>query len=306
MKTDKRLMVLFILCMAVSFAAYCPDVLAAGKLRVSVTAFKNKVKHVYGGRNIGKGMAEMLTTELARTGRFIVLERIAIGDVVGEQALGQSGLVRQESAARSGQMLGAQVIIRGAVTEFSDAASGVGGGVQIKRFGMSGQSKNAHVGVDVRVIDAATGQVIASTYASAKARSAGGRVSYASPNFQIGGGMFSSTPLGQATRSAIADAVSFITASLARQDLAPKLRIVKVDGSRIYVNGGRDAGLYRGAQLFVYSEGESLIDPETGMNLGSSDEQTGIIEIETVKEKFSIGYPVTGRRFRRGDLLKTR
>ena len=306
MRTSYRIFFLFTVCTALLFAGFSSNVLAAGKLRVSVTAFENKVKYVYGGWNLGKGMAEMLTTELARTGQFIVLERMAIGDVVQEQALGQSGLVRQESAVRSGHMLGAQIIIRGAVTEFSDAASGVGGGVQIKRFGMSGRTKNAHVGIDVRVIDAATGQVLASTYASAKAKSAGGRVSYASPNFQVGGGMFSSTPLGQATRGAIADAVSFISASLTRQGIAPKLRIVKVDGGRIYVNAGRDAGIYPGTQLFVYSEGESLIDPETGLNLGSSDEQTGIIEIETVKEKFSIAFPVTGRRFRRGDLLKTR
>jgi len=290
--------------MAVLFTAFCSNVLAAEKIRVSVSAFENKVMHVHRGWNLGEGMAEMLTTELSRTGRFMVLERLAIGDVIEEQSLGQSGLVRPESAARTGQIIGAQVIIRGAITEFSDSASGVGGGARIKGFGISGKSENAYVGIDVRVINASTGQIMASTHAAREAASGGGRVSYTNRNFQIGGGGFSSTPLGKATRAAISDAVSFISRTMAKYDLRPKLRIVKVDGSRIYINAGHNMGLAPGGRLYVYSEGESLIDPETGLDLGSSEEQTGLIEITTVREKFSIATPVSGHGFQRGYLLK--
>jgi len=295
---------MFLLIAAIFYASPPHTAWAAGKIRIAVSAFENKVHNVHEGWDLGEGMAEMLTTELTRTGRFMVLERSTLGDVIEEQSLGQSGLMRPESAARSGQIIGAQVIIRGAITEFSDSASGVGGGVHIKGFGISGKRENAYVGIDVRVINARTGQIMASAHAAREAASGGGKVSYATRNFQIGGGGFSSTPLGIATRAAISDAVSFITKTMAKYDLTPKLRIVKVAGSRIYINAGRDMGMAPGVRLNVYSEGESLIDPETGLDLGSSEEQIGLIEITTVKEKFSIATPVSGHGFQRGDLLK--
>src|SRR5262245_9532376 len=95
------------------------DAAAQAKTRIAVTAFENKVKMPLPDSSwkIGEGLAEMLTTELVKTGQFIVVERQGLSDVVGEQALGQSGLVRGETAARTGQMLGAQIVVRGAVTE---------------------------------------------------------------------------------------------------------------------------------------------------------------------------------------------
>ena len=91
---------------------------AQGKIRIAVTAFENKVKTPIPDSSwkIGEGLAEMLTSELAKTGQFIVVERQALGDIVKEQELGQSGLIRGESATRTGQVLGAQIVVRGART----------------------------------------------------------------------------------------------------------------------------------------------------------------------------------------------
>ena len=137
---------------------------AQAKTRIAVTAFENKVKSQWWDPSwkIGEGLAEMLTGELVKTGQFIVVERQALGDVVGEQALGQSGLVRGESAARPGQLLGAQVVVRGAVTEFESRASGGSIGVRGERSAIDLQAENAHVAIDLRLIDTSSGQVIAS------------------------------------------------------------------------------------------------------------------------------------------------
>jgi curli biogenesis system outer membrane secretion channel CsgG len=74
--------------------------LVQGKLRLAVMAFENKVRMPWWDASwrIGEGLAEMLTTELMRIGRFIVVERQGLGDVVREQELGQSGLMRRETA----------------------------------------------------------------------------------------------------------------------------------------------------------------------------------------------------------------
>src|SRR4030042_4602445 len=94
------------------------------KKRIAVTKFENKVRGVYGNWRLGDGFGEMLTTELMNTGRFIVVERQALQDIVGAQELGQTGLVKQELAAKGGDLLGAQIIVRGVVSEFDMAESG--------------------------------------------------------------------------------------------------------------------------------------------------------------------------------------
>jgi curli biogenesis system outer membrane secretion channel CsgG len=283
-----------------------PPATADARLRVAVTAFENKVEGIFGNWQLGEGMAEMLATELFRSGQFIVLERTAMDDILREQELGQSGLVRAETATRTGQMLGAQVIVRGAVTEFSDAASGYGGDFAYDHLGLGGKVEKAHVGIDLRLIDAGTGQVIASHHVAREAQSMGGKINYNNRDLQIGAAGFRKTPLGTATRAAIAEAVAFISrsAQVDSPGTPGGLKIIKFDGRKIYINGGLNRGIAVGDRYSVYSEGEALIDPDTGMQLGSTDEVIGAIEIAEVKEKYAIAYPVSGSGFKRGDVLK--
>lgn len=78
--------------------------------------------------DFGTGLTEMLTTALIDSKRFVVLERSALQDIQSEQQLGASGGVNPNSAPKTGQLLGAQALIRGAVTEYSFEESSVGAG----------------------------------------------------------------------------------------------------------------------------------------------------------------------------------
>jgi len=80
----------------------------------------------YGGYDLGGGLAAQLATELVKTGRFIVVERIALAGVLREQELAATKLVSRETAAQLGQVLGAQLLVRGSVTEFEAKAGGGG------------------------------------------------------------------------------------------------------------------------------------------------------------------------------------
>jgi curli biogenesis system outer membrane secretion channel CsgG len=286
------------------------DALAQAKTRIAVTAFENKVKTPLPDPSwkIGEGLAEMLTTELVRTGQFIVVERQALGDVVGEQALGQSGLVRRETAAQSGQILGAQVVVRGAVTEFEENASGGGAGIEGRRFAIEGRAENAHVAIDLRLIDTSSGQVIASQNVSKIAPGAGGAFAVRGRRVLFGGDAFYQTPIGQATRAAMQEAVQFIVSrSPAGAAAAPSFAIVKVEAGTAYINAGANADVRVGDVFQVYSRGEDLIDPETGLKLGASERLIGSIEVSEVQEKFSIG-TIRGApgTMKRGDRVKAR
>lgn len=272
------------------------------KKRIAVTKFENKVTGVYGNWRLGDGFSEMLTTELMKTGQFVVVERQALQDVLGEQELGQSGVVRKETAAKVGQVLGAQIIVRGVVSEFTLNESGGGGGIGIAGFRIGGKSSNAHVAVDIRLVDTTTGQVLQSHNAVGKAESSGVSVGVARGDVDFGADAFKNTPLGQATRQAIRDAVQFIILNMGKMPFSAK--VIKVEGNKVYINAGSQMNIKRGFKFYAYSVGEDLIDPDTGLKLGADEKLLGTVEVRDVQEKYSIGFLASGTGLKKGDVLK--
>lgn len=272
------------------------------KKRIAVTKFENKVTGVYGNWRLGDGFAEMLITELMRTGQFVVVERQALQDVLGEQELGQSGAVRKETASKVGQILGAQIIVRGVVSEFTLNESGTGGGLGIAGFRVGGRSSNAHVAVDIRLVDTTTGQVLQSHSAVGKAESSGVSVGVSRGDVDFGADTFKSTPLGQATREAIQDAVRFIIANMESMPFSAK--VVKVEGNKVYINAGSLMNIRNGTRFYAYSVGEDIVDPDTGLKLGADEKLIGTVEVREVQDKFSTGFLQSGSGLKRGDVLK--
>ncbi|MGZ5498714.1 MAG: CsgG/HfaB family protein [Candidatus Aminicenantales bacterium] len=128
--------------------------------------------------DIGDGMAEMLVTALVETGKFKVLERQQIHDVLGEQDLGDSGRVDPATAAKIGKILGARYLIYGTVNEFEYSKAGGGGGVRIGGLRVGASEAKARVGMDVRIVDAVSSEILFSTRSIADANRTGFKVGY--------------------------------------------------------------------------------------------------------------------------------
>jgi tetratricopeptide (TPR) repeat protein len=62
---------------------------------------------------LGKGLAEMLITDLSQIKSLRLLERIRIQSLFDEMKLGQTGLVDESSAAKFGKLLSAGRVVRG-------------------------------------------------------------------------------------------------------------------------------------------------------------------------------------------------
>ena len=272
------------------------------KKRIAVTKFENKVKGTYGSWNIGDAMAEMLTTELIKTDRFVVVERQALQDVVGEQELGQTGLVRKETASKVGQILGAQIIVRGVVSEFEENESGVGGGISFRGIRLGGKGSNALVAVDIRLIDTATGQVLQSHNASGKASSTSVGLGLTRGDVDFASEAFRNAPIGQATRQAIQEAIRFIIARMEKVPFAAK--VVKAEGNRIFINAGSSMNIREGDRFNAYTVGEEFVDPDTGLSLGADEKFAGTVDVTEVLEKYSIGVSSANTTLRRGDILR--
>ena len=191
------------------------------KARVAVSRFTDKTGKGWWTGAIGDGMAEMLTTALFHSNRYIVLERQTVSDVLKEQDLGQAGRIKKGTEAQVGEIEGAELLIAGAVTEFEGAASGGGGGLggvggTAGRIlgGIAGGIKKAHMAIDVRVIDAKTSRIVAATSVEGEATdfSLGGALGGYGGGGALGGalGGWSKTPTEKALRICIQEAVKFI------------------------------------------------------------------------------------------------
>src|SRR5919204_1762958 len=144
------------------------------KKRIAVAKFdaNGAFLSAYGGWDIGGGLAAQLATALAASGQFIVVERAELSSVLREQELGLQKIVSKDTAAQPGQMLGAQLLVRGSVTEFEQRAGGgglrVGVGTGVLGGTIGAQTTTGVVGIDLRLIDTTTGQVVQSLRAEAK------------------------------------------------------------------------------------------------------------------------------------------
>lgn len=189
------------------------------KARIAVNRFTDKTGGGWYSSDIGDGMADQLTTALFNSNRFIVLERQTLGSVLQEQDLGASGRVKEETAAPIGEIEGAELLVVAAVTEFQEHASGGGG--TIGGFGggvlgaLSGGVENAHMAIDLRLIDTKTSRIVAATSVEGKATDVnlGGALGGYFGGGALGGALsgYKNTPTGKAIRQCIEEAVRFIT-----------------------------------------------------------------------------------------------
>jgi curli biogenesis system outer membrane secretion channel CsgG len=194
------------------------------KARLAVNRFTDKTGKGWWTGAIGDGMADMLATALFHSNRYIVLERQTLGDVLKEQDLATAGRIKKGTEAPVGEIEGAELLITGAVTEFEGAQSGVGGGIgglggafgTAGRIlgGIAGGIKNAHMAIDVRVVDTRTSRIVAATSVEGKATdfALGGALAGAGGGGALGGalGGWSKTPTEKALRICIQEAVKFI------------------------------------------------------------------------------------------------
>jgi curli biogenesis system outer membrane secretion channel CsgG len=171
------------------------------KKRIAVTAFEFKAAR--GSQDVGRGLSDMLSDALFNSNRFIVLERENIKEVIQEQDFGASGRVKRDTAAPIGELEGAQLIIRGSVTEFEPNCK-AGSAL----FIVSG--KQACVTVNLRIVDAKTGRIVNATTVEGRSGNVGVGLVFATNPLPIGLGGYSKTPMESAMRHMIETAVQHI------------------------------------------------------------------------------------------------
>lgn len=278
------------------------------KMRVAVAKFgaTDRFASVYGGWDIGGGLAAQLVTELINTNRVVVVERAILSKVLMEQELGESRLLSPMTKSPAGHLLGVDYLIVGEVTEFDERQMGAGMAAGFFGAKLSGEINAAHVGIDMRLVDTRTGEILYSHRAQGKAweKAAGGRINYKILDF--GGEAFHKTPLGMATRRAIGDAAEFILGVIDKQveNYSWLGLVIESDGGSLYFNAGSDKNISLGDRLKVSTVKKVLTDPETNQIIGLIESELGLAEATQVDRRFSRARLIGSFNPRQGDIVR--
>jgi len=271
-------------------ADYSKYQLVGPRKRIFVSAFENKT--TYGQNRLGEGISDVLTTELAKTNMFIVLEREKLDAILKEHQLASTELITEQSAPKFGQLLGANAIITGSVTQF---------GVRTETYDVilsSGKKQIAACAIDVRIIDVNSGQIL-------WAGSGQGEATRQFTNILGSGkaGGYDETLEGDAFRAAVVRIMENIVPTLS--NVPWYCTVAQVSDGKIYVNAGKKSNLTIGQSLVIYRSGKEIIDPTNGLVLGREEEKIGTgVVASYLGEDGSVITQQTGDAPKQGDLCK--
>ena len=256
--------------------------------------------------DLGKGIADLLVEKLVNGGVFSVIERKANDTVINEQNFSNSDRADSNSAAAIGRILGVDAIVTGSITQFGSDDSNTGGAGSavaksiLGKAGVSRSTGKAVVGITTRIINADTGEILASVTGKGESKrtstsvaglfGASGRSG--SGSIDMGSSNFSQTIIGEA----VSDAVNSVASQLHANSGKVTARVVKiagrvidVDGSELTLDVGGAAGVKVGDTLVVGRITREITNPDTGEVIRRVEEQLGSVVITEVDAQFSVG-----------------
>ncbi len=137
------------------------------KRRVAIINFENKTKY---GARLGNSATDIMITEMAKSNKFIIIERSKMHNLLEEQKLGMSGVIDANTAAKAGKILGLNAIITGSVSQFGIKTEGS------DYLITKSKRQIVEATVDVRVVDVDTGRVLFADQGNGIAKSSNAKV----------------------------------------------------------------------------------------------------------------------------------
>jgi curli biogenesis system outer membrane secretion channel CsgG len=271
---------------------------------VTISAFDT----AFGGPESGAAVATQLSDLLQQSGQFDVLERSDLDAMLKEQGLvAAHGNVKQ-AAQHDAELLGAQVVVHGFVTTYSNNAnsSGFSIGFGNPAFDQSNgtigtNTSRGVIGIEIKLVDTSTGKLIAASkfdddfHIKSHDLSVTGALSASKTN--------SINPvLGQVTENVMKRAASFIIEQLSSVEWVG--HVVDVNADDIFLNVGVQNGASVGDVFAVSRVSRRIVDDESGELLGVVEQPIGQIKIYDVRDKFSIAHPTSEVVVQKDDVVR--
>jgi curli biogenesis system outer membrane secretion channel CsgG len=263
---------------------------AQGKIRLAIWEVENNAESRWWFFNdMGPAARNQIDTEFSEnttlSDTFTIVERDKLNLIMKEQGLAASGALDPQTAAKIGKILGVRYILVGGIDKFNIQTTR--GGIA----GIGGSMTQAQATINIRLIDTTTAERILAVQGDAEVKKGGGFIRGASLSRENEWGLASET-IQKASKATVAKFVSggyldrLTTAATPAKGLEG--RIIKTDAGKAWINLGANAGLKVGDKFTVFSVGEALIDPDTGVKLGADEKQTGSGAVLEVQDLFAI------------------
>ena len=229
------------------------------KRKVAIGRFSNETQYAKGlfydkeNDPMRKQALDILSSKLASSGKFILLEREDLDILVAE-------------AGDAMRKIGADYIILGSITEYGRKAEG-----QQKVFS-STKTQTVEAGVSIRLVEAATGLIIYSDEAKGYAETT------SKQTLGLGGTSgFDATLSDKAISAALSQLVESIINKC--MDKPWRSYILSVDEDSYVISGGASQGLSAGDSFIVYRRGKIVNNPQTGLDIELPGTKVGKVTI---------------------------
>ena len=145
---------------ATQLLAALPDIEEKHKIAIYDIADKTGQYSEIGSNIVSQGATEMLITALVRSRQFEVLDRVNFSTFMTEQSLVEQNRTISGQGPTIGNLLGADYVIAGAVTEYQIDKRTGGLGLIIAGKGGIKEYAVASCAVDIRITDTTDGKVV--------------------------------------------------------------------------------------------------------------------------------------------------
>jgi len=236
------------------------------KRKVAIARFSNETEYAKGlfydkaNDPLGKQAVDILSTKLAASDKFILLERSDLDKIMEEMKI---------SGNNDFQKIGADYLIIGSITEFGRKTEG-----EVKVFSRS-KSQIVQAGVSIRLIDVTTGLIIYSEEAKGEAETTNKTVMGLGEKTD-----YDATLSDKAISAAISKLVENVINNCI--DRPWKSYFLAYDENGIIISGGKSQGLKTGEIYEVVEKGKSVKNPQTGMTFELPGKTVGKIKIDVM------------------------
>jgi curli biogenesis system outer membrane secretion channel CsgG len=247
------------------------------KRKVAIARFSNETQYAKGifydkeNDPMGKQALDILSTKLASTGKFILLERQDMDKIIEELKI---------AGNQASQKIGADYLIIGSVTEFGRKNVG-----DVNAFSRT-KTQTVEAGVSIRLVDVSSGQIIYSEEAKGEAETTNKTVMGLGERTD-----YDATLSDKAISVAISKLVENIINNCMNRPW--KAYFLTYDDNGIIISGGKSQGLKIGDTFEVVEKGKVIENPQTGMKMELPGKTIGKVKIdfvggETPESEFSM------------------
>ena len=230
---------------------------------VAISRFTNETKQ---GKNffftdkdgdvIGKQASDILSSRLASTGKFILLERQEINKLTEEAAFSSEAMDKVK----------ADYLIVGSVSEF--------GRKNVSDVGVFSRTNKqiATATVNVRLIDTSNGQIIYSQEGTGEAEVE------ASTTLGVGGRAgYDSSINDKAISAAISKMISDVVENL--MDKPWRAYILDKQDDMLVISGGASQGIKAGSDFGIFKRGKKIKNPQNGLMIELPGKKVGQLTV---------------------------